>query len=78
MEKAMSPYYSLHERIDVTPSARQAFNTLIAEESRRVWLVRQRIIDPDGEADFGIECRIDLSSPRDETGPLIELLRIAE
>jgi len=38
--------------------------------------VRQRIVDPQGEVDWAIECTIDLSVARDEDVPLLELVRV--
>jgi hypothetical protein len=75
-EEALAPYFEEHASIDVTPRARLAHNTTIREDGRRVWRCSQKIVDPEGDEDWGLECVVDLSEPRDETGPLIELVRV--
>jgi superfamily II RNA helicase len=75
-EQALVPYFEEHATIDVTPRARLVHNTTIREEGPRAWIVQQKIIDPEGAEDWGLECLIDLTEPRDETGPLIELRRV--
>jgi superfamily II RNA helicase len=75
-EQALAPYFEEHAAIDVTPAARMAHLTTIREDEKRVWRCSQKIVDPEGDEDWGIECVIDLGEPRDETGPLIELIRI--
>ncbi|MBW2278392.1 MAG: DUF3516 domain-containing protein, partial [Deltaproteobacteria bacterium] len=75
-EEALASYFEEHAAIDVTPRARQAHNTTIREDEKRVWACQQKIIDPEGDEDWGLECVVDLAEPRDESGPLIELIRI--
>jgi len=76
IEAALKPYFEEHEYIDLTPRARMAHNTVMREDAHRLWSIHQRIIDPEGDEDWGFEILIDLREPRDESGPLIELLRI--
>lgn len=76
LEEAMAPYWAEHARIDVTPAARRPHNTFLDEMGPRRWRAVQRIVDEAGEVDWMLECRIDLSAPRDPDQPLIELLRI--
>ncbi len=75
-EEALAPYFEAHGEIDLTPRARQTRNTVIRQDANRLWTVHQKIIDPEGEEDWGLECEIDLTKPYDETGPLIELKKI--
>ena len=45
----------------------------------RLWEAQQRLVDPEGDEDFAIHTRIDLSqplAPGQENAPLIELLRV--
>ncbi|MDJ0761721.1 MAG: DUF3516 domain-containing protein [Myxococcota bacterium] len=77
IESEMASYYEVHSAIDVTPKARQPRNTFIREVSPRVWDVQQKIIDPEGDEDWALFCTIDLTETTDETGPLIELIRIS-
>jgi hypothetical protein len=44
-----------------------------------LWEAQQRLIDPEGDEDFAIFVRVDLSqplAPGQESAPLIELLRV--
>jgi hypothetical protein len=73
---ALEPYFAVHAAIDVTPKARLPHNTVIREMEHRLWEVHQKIIDPQGDEDFGLELVVDLRVPKDESGPLIALRRI--
>ncbi|HUT77746.1 MAG TPA: DUF3516 domain-containing protein, partial [Polyangia bacterium] len=73
---ALEPYFTEHGAIDVTPKARLPHNTVIRELEHRLWEVHQKLIDPEGDEDWGLELVVDLRSPRDESGALIELRRI--
>jgi superfamily II RNA helicase len=77
VEKLLMPYFEEHAYIDVTPAARLAHYTNIVGKGNRVWEVHQKIIDPNGDQDWTIVCMVDLSTPRDETGPLVELVTVA-
>jgi hypothetical protein len=74
--EATAPYFAEHAAIDLTPRARQTANTAIREIEHRLWEVHHKIIDPEGDEDWGIEATVDLRTPCDESGPLIELRRI--
>ena len=76
IEKRMSPYFDEHEYIDITPAARLAHHTNIVGKGNRIWEVHQKIMDPEGNQDWTIVCSVDLSTPRDESGPLVELITI--
>ncbi|MBN1960347.1 MAG: DUF3516 domain-containing protein [Deltaproteobacteria bacterium] len=72
----IEPYYIEHSHIDITPLARRPHNTFIKEIGPRQWQAIQKIVDEDGEADWVIECLVDLIEERDEDLPLIELVRV--
>ena len=74
--REMEPYFAAHPGIDVTPRARLPHNTFLEKTGPRRYLARQRIVDPEGEVDWVVECAIDLSGGRGEDEPLIELVRI--
>jgi len=76
IERELAPYYAEHERIDVTPAARRPHNTLLEAEGPRRYRARQRIVDPQGEVDWVVECAIDLSGAPGEEEPLLELVRV--
>ena len=77
IEEAMAPYWTEHERVDVTPAARRPDNTFLTEVGPRQWRAVQRIVDETGEVDWMVECAVDLTGPYDPDEPLLELLRVA-
>jgi hypothetical protein len=75
----LEPYFQEHGQITVTPAARNPHNTLLTPVAPRLWEAQQRLIDPEGDEDFAIFARVDLSQPLapvQESAPLIELLRV--
>ncbi len=72
----LAPYYAEHPAIDVTPRARLPHHTLLEKSGPGRYRVRQRIVDPEGEVDWAMECAVDLSAARDEEAPLLELVRV--
>jgi superfamily II RNA helicase len=74
-EEELAPYWAEHDRIDLTPAARRPHHTFVKQVAPRRWEVRQRIVDPTGEADWMLEGAVDLSTGPAE-GPLVELFRI--
>jgi superfamily II RNA helicase len=76
LEQAMAPYYAEHAVVDVKPRARLPHNTVLRPDGELRWEVIQKIVDPDGEADWMLDCIVDLNSPRPDEAPLIALRRI--
>ncbi|HEX7508271.1 MAG TPA: DUF3516 domain-containing protein [Polyangia bacterium] len=75
----ISPYFTEHEKIVLTPLARNPRNTTLAAVAPRIWEAQQTIVDPAGDEDFAIHARIDLTEPLlpgQENAPLIELVRV--
>ena len=75
----LEPYFQEHGSISVTPAARSPHNTLLTSVAPRTWEAQQRLIDPEGDEDFAIHARVDLSqalAPGQESAPLVELLRV--
>jgi superfamily II RNA helicase len=75
----LAPYFQEHASIMVTPAARSPHNTLLTPIGPRLWEAQQRLVDPEGDEDFAIHVRVDLSQPLDpgqESAPLLELLRV--
>jgi hypothetical protein len=75
----VAPYFEEHNQIVVTPVARSPRKTTLAQVAPRIWEAQQAIVDPEGDEDFAIFTRIDLSQPippGQENAPLVELLRI--
>ena len=74
--EAMSPYWEEQSVIDLTPRARMTHNTILREDEENKWTAQQKIIDPEGNDDWMIDCLIDLTIPRNPKDPLIELRRL--
>jgi superfamily II RNA helicase len=73
----LAPYYAEHASIVTTPLARNSRHTVIKEAGPRLWDVEQRLVDPEGDEDWAIYGRVDLSTPpASEEAPLVELVRI--
>jgi superfamily II RNA helicase len=73
----LAPYFAEHGSIVTTPLARNQRNTVIKEAGARLWDVEQRIVDPQGDEDWAIYGRIDLTVPASsEEAPLVELVRV--
>jgi superfamily II RNA helicase len=73
----LAPYFSEHGSIVTTPLARNPRNTVMKEAGPRLWDVEQRIVDPQGDEDWAIVGRVDLSvPPATEEAPLVELVRV--
>jgi hypothetical protein len=75
----IAPYFAEHKSIVVTPLARSPRMTTLTPVAPRVWEAQQTIVDPEGDDDFAIHARVDLSEPLlpgQESAPLIELVRI--
>ena len=72
----MEPYWQQHAAIDVTPRARQPIHIQISQLGPREWAARQRIFDPEGDEDWMLDCRVDLTIDRPNDAPLISLIRI--
>jgi hypothetical protein len=75
-EREIAPYFAEHSAIDLTPRARLAEHSVVLEDGSRRWRAQQRILDPAGEADWMLDCVVDLNTERPDEAPLISLLRI--
>jgi len=76
LDEAMAAYFEEAAFVDVTPRARQVHNTFLREDQTHRWTAQQKIVDPDGNDDWMLDCVIDLTTPRGADEPLIELRRI--
>ncbi|HXU81701.1 MAG TPA: DUF3516 domain-containing protein, partial [Polyangia bacterium] len=73
----LAPYFAEHPAIVTTPLARNPRNTVIKPSGPRLWDVEQRLVDPQGDEDWAIYARVDLTTPpATEEAPLIELVRV--
>ncbi len=62
LEQAMAPYWEEHAFIDLKPRSRLPHNTLIREQGNRCWEVIQKIVDPEGETDWMLDCIVDFNN----------------
>jgi superfamily II RNA helicase len=77
LEAEMARYFAEHAAIDLRPTARLPHNTFLEKTGPSTYAARQRIVDPEGEVDWVIECTIDVAAAAAEDAPLIELVRVA-
>jgi hypothetical protein len=77
LEAALAPYFLEHQSILTQPNARRPEHTLF-ESDAGTWTVRQRIIDPEGDEDWMIECAVDekIVPLLDNNRPILTLRRI--
>jgi superfamily II RNA helicase len=76
VEAELAPYFADHPSIDIRPAARLPHNTFLEKTGLTTYAARQRIVDPQGEVDWVVECAIDVAAERGEDAPMIELVRI--
>ena len=76
LETEMAGYWSGYSSIDTRPNARKPDKTILKEAGPRRWEALQKIVAPDGEEDFMLDCVVDLAEPRPDDAPLLELRRI--
>ena len=70
---ALAPYWAEHASIDVTPRARRPSQTLIQPaEAGGTFTARQRILDPEEDEDWMIDCFVDARGALGD-GPLLQL-----
>lgn len=76
LEAAMAPYFAEHAFVDLRPAARLPHNTVLRRTSKYRWEAIQKVVDPEGEADWMLDTVVDLEAPRPPDAPLIALRRI--
>ncbi len=76
LEEALAPYWAEHAHIDVLPRARLPHNTVIRPDGELRFEAIQKIVDPQGESDWMLDCIVDLHGTLAEGAPCISLRRI--
>jgi superfamily II RNA helicase len=76
LQSEMERYFAQFPSVDMTPRARRPDKTQIKQVGPKQWEARQKILDPEGNEDWALECFVDLREPRPEEQPIIELRRI--
>jgi hypothetical protein len=76
LEAEMAPYFAEHSHLLLTPEARRPDQSFVRPVAPRRWEARQRILDPEGHADWMLDCVALLpEGPLPDT-PLLELRRV--
>jgi hypothetical protein len=76
LEQAMAPYWAAHTALLTTPEARRPHQTRIDQLEPGRFRVQQRLIDPEGDEDWALDCIVDVTEARAEDAPLLDLQRI--
>jgi superfamily II RNA helicase len=76
LSRAMAPFFTAHKILLTTPAARSPRHTVISELGPRRFRAQQTLVDPAGEDDWSLECLIDLTEPKPEGAPLLDLQKI--
>ncbi|HTB58806.1 MAG TPA: DUF3516 domain-containing protein, partial [Polyangia bacterium] len=76
LTEAMAPFWAEHAALLTTPDARRPDRTRIDEVDSGRYRAQQVLVDGEGDEDWSLDCIVDLTRPRSDGGPLIELQRI--
>jgi superfamily II RNA helicase len=76
LEAEMAPYFAEHHAVVLTPEARRPDHSLVKPVGPRAWEARQRILDPEGHADWMLDCSATLPEGPLPDEPLLELRRV--
>ncbi len=72
----MAPYFAEHGQVVLTPEARRPHQSLVKPVGPRLWEARQRILDPEGHAEWMLDCAAVLPEGSLPDTPLLELRRV--
>ena len=72
----MAPYFAEHSAVVLTPEARRPDQSLVKPLGPRLWEARQRILDPEGHADWMLDCSATVPEGPLPDQPLLELHRV--
>jgi hypothetical protein len=70
------PYFAAHERIVLTPEARRPSMAVVRENAPGRWEARQKILSPDGEADWMLDCSVTVEPGPLPDRPVLQLHRV--
>jgi superfamily II RNA helicase len=76
LTEAMAPFWAEHAVLLTTPDARRPDRTRIDELAPGKFRAQQALIDGEGDEDWSLDCLVDLTRPRGDGGPLLQLQRI--
>jgi hypothetical protein len=77
LQKELAPCLEALGNLDITPRSRRPDKTRLVPDGDKRWRAQQILLSPttDDES-WMLDCVIDLSTPRSEDVPLLELVRI--
>ena len=76
LTEAMAPFWADHATLLTTPDARRPDRTRIDDLAPGRFRAQQVLVDGEGDEDWSLDCIVDLTRPRSDGGPLVELQRI--
>ena len=76
LQETMAPYFETHESLIFDHRARLSEHSQITPTGRRVWEVRQTLLDPADERLWYFTATVDLSEPEHEEQPWLRLTRL--
>jgi superfamily II RNA helicase len=76
LSKAIAPFFTAHKVLLTTPDARSPRRTTISELGPRRFRAQQTLVAPEGDDDWSLDCVVDLTEPKPEDAPLLELQAI--
>ncbi|HVZ71891.1 MAG TPA: DUF3516 domain-containing protein [Polyangia bacterium] len=76
LSRAIAPFFTAHKQLLTTPDARSPRRTTLSELGERRFRAQQTLVDPDGEDDWSIDCVVDLTTPKRDDEPLLDLQKI--
>ncbi len=72
----VGPFFAAHERIVLTPEARRPSMAIVRSDAPGHWEARQKVLSPDGEADWMLDCSVTVAPGALPDGPVLTLRRI--
>jgi superfamily II RNA helicase len=77
LDQLLAAYLADHERLLLTPEARNQRHTHVApSEDQKTWRVQQMLVDPEGHNDWVAEFEVDLAASREAGEPRLRLMRL--
>ncbi|WP_394828522.1 DEAD/DEAH box helicase [Pendulispora albinea] len=75
LREKWAPYFEEHASIRVDPDARRPALCRI-DQLETHWQIQQTVLDPEGDDDWVIVCKVDLDRARDEGRVVLSLVRV--
>jgi superfamily II RNA helicase len=79
LETELAPFFAAHPQMDLTPRTRRPQHSHLKKVEPHLWEASQSLFapeTPDDEAEFAIECEVDVRAPPKPDAPLLKLRSI--